>query len=112
MSETIFTRIIQREIPADIVFENDEFLAFRDIAPQAPVHVLVIPKSPVRSLAEATDRGMLGGLLLVAAQIAREQGVDESGYRVVLNTNGDGGQTVFHLHAHVIGGRPLHWPPG
>jgi histidine triad (HIT) family protein len=112
MSETIFTRIIRREIPATIVYEDEQFLAFRDIAPQAPVHVLVIPKVPIRSLAEATDAGQLGGLLLVAAQVARQEGIESSGYRVVLNTNGDGGQTVFHLHAHVLGGRPLHWPPG
>jgi histidine triad (HIT) family protein len=112
MSETIFARIIRREVPASIVHEDDEFLAFRDIAPQAPVHVLVIPKTPVRSLAEATDGGMLGRLLLTAAAVARQEGVAESGYRVVLNTNGDGGQTVFHLHAHVLGGRSLGWPPG
>lgn len=112
MSETIFSRIIRREIPATIVYEDDQYLAFRDIAPQAPVHVLVIPKTPVRSLAEAEDAGLLGGLLLVARQVARQEGIETSGYRVVLNTNGDGGQTVFHLHAHVLGGRPLHWPPG
>ncbi|MCU0647550.1 MAG: histidine triad nucleotide-binding protein [Gemmatimonadaceae bacterium] len=112
MAETIFSRIIRREIPASIVYEDEHYLAFRDIAPQAPVHVLVIPKEPVRSLAEATDASAVGGLLLVAAAVARQEGIEESGYRVVLNTNGDGGQTVFHLHAHVLGGRPLHWPPG
>jgi histidine triad (HIT) family protein len=112
MSETIFSRILRREIPASIVLEDEEFLAFRDVSPQAPVHVLVIPKTPVRSLAEATDAGMLGGLLLAAAKVARLEGIEADGYRVVLNTNGDGGQTVFHLHAHVLGGRPLGWPPG
>jgi histidine triad (HIT) family protein len=112
VSETIFSKIIRKEIPAHIVYEDDEFLAFRDIAPQAPVHVLVIPKTAVRSLAEASDRDMLGGLLLTAAKVARQEGMEESGYRVVLNTNGDGGQTVFHLHAHLLAGRALHWPPG
>jgi histidine triad (HIT) family protein len=112
MSETIFSRILRREIPATIVLEDEEFLAFRDVSPQAPVHVLVIPKTPVRSLAEATDAGMLGRLLLAAAKVARLEGIEADGYRVVLNTNGDGGQTVFHLHAHVLGGRPLGWPPG
>jgi histidine triad (HIT) family protein len=109
---TIFQKILDRQIPARIVAENDHCLAFHDVNPQAPVHVLVIPKTPVRSLAEAKDAGQLGELLLMAAQVARELGIEESGYRVVLNTNGDGGQTVFHLHAHVLGGRPLAWPPG
>ena len=109
---TLFERIIARQIPAKILFEDDLVVALQDIQPQAPVHVLVIPKTPVRSLAEATDAGMLGQVLLMAGQVARELGVEESGYRVVLNTNGDGGQTVFHLHAHVLGGRALSWPPG
>jgi histidine triad (HIT) family protein len=112
MSETLFSKIIRREIPAQIVAETDEFLAFRDINPQAPVHVLCIPKTAVRSLNEATDGGMLGGLLLFAAEVARQEGIAESGYRVVFNTNTHGGQTVFHLHAHVLGGRALGWPPG
>lgn len=109
---TIFQKILDREIPAAIVAENEHCLAFRDVNPQAPVHVLVIPKVAVRSLAEATDGGMLGQLLLMAAEVARREGIAESGYRVVLNTNGDGGQSVYHLHAHVLGGRPLQWPPG
>jgi histidine triad (HIT) family protein len=109
---TIFQKILDRQIPAKIVAENDHCLAFHDVNPQAPVHVLVIPKTPVRSLAEATDAGLLGQVLLMAAQVARDLGIEASGYRVVLNTNGDGGQTVFHLHAHVLGGRAMAWPPG
>lgn len=111
--ETIFSRIIRREIPAKIVFENERILAFRDISPQAPTHVLLIPKRVIPSLAEATpaDRELLGEILLVAAEIARAEGLG-SGYRVVLNTGSDGGQTVFHLHAHLLGGRALSWPPG
>lgn len=109
---TIFQKILDRQIPADIVAENEHCLAFRDVNPQAPVHVLVIPKVAVRSLADATDAGQLGEVLLMAAQVARQLGIEGSGYRVVLNTNGDGGQTVFHLHAHVLGGRRLDWPPG
>jgi histidine triad (HIT) family protein len=112
MSETLFSKIIRREIPAQIVAETDEYLAFRDINPQAPVHVLCIPKVPVRSLNEATDTAMLGGLLRFAADVARGEGLAEGGYRVVLNTNADGGQTIFHLHAHVLGGRAMGWPPG
>ncbi|MDX2184407.1 MAG: histidine triad nucleotide-binding protein [Gemmatimonadaceae bacterium] len=109
---TIFQKILDRQIPASIVAENEHCLAFRDVNPQAPVHVLVIPKVAVASLVEATDGGMLGQVLLMAAEVARREGIAESGYRVVLNTGADGGQTVFHLHAHVLGGRPLGWPPG
>ncbi len=112
MSETIFSKIIRREIPAQIVHETDDCLAFRDINPQAPVHVLCIPKQPVRSLNEATDPAMLGMLMRFVADVAQKEGIAESGYRVVLNTNHDGGQTVFHLHAHLLGGRAMHWPPG
>lgn len=109
---TIFQKILDRQIPASIVAENEHCLAFRDVNPQAPVHVLVIPKVPVASLAEATDAGMLGQVLLMAAEVARLEGIADSGYRVVLNTGANGGQTVFHLHAHVLGGRSLGWPPG
>lgn len=114
MSDTIFSKIIRREIPADIVYETDEILAFRDVNPQAPVHVLFIPKRPLATLDEATaaDAELLGKLLLAAAEYARQEGFAERGYRTVLNCNEDGGQTVFHIHVHLLAGRPLHWPPG
>lgn len=95
-----------------MVRESDQFVAFRDINPQAPTHVVAIPKKHVASLNEATDPGGLGRLLLFAQEIARDEGLADRGYRVVINTNADGGQTVFHLHAHVLGGRHMTWPPG
>lgn len=111
--KTLFKRIIDREIPADIVYEDDRCLAFRDIAPQAPVHVLVIPKQEIASLAELTeaDASLAGHLLVVTSRLARELGL-ERGYRVVVNCGGDGGQTVDHLHLHLLGGRGMKWPPG
>ncbi|MFM8473726.1 MAG: histidine triad nucleotide-binding protein [Candidatus Kapaibacterium sp.] len=114
MSETVFSRIIRREIPADIVYETETILAFRDITPKAPVHVLVIPKKPIPTLnaAVAEDMVVLGEMMLATAVVAKQLGIDESGYRVVLNCNADAGQTVFHVHAHVLGGRELAWPPG
>ncbi|MFM7773464.1 MAG: histidine triad nucleotide-binding protein [Candidatus Kapaibacterium sp.] len=114
MSETVFSRIIRREIPADIVYETETILAFRDITPKAPVHVLVIPKKPISTLnaAVAEDVVVLGEMMLATAVVAKQLGIDESGYRVVLNCNADAGQTVFHVHAHVLGGRELAWPPG
>lgn len=114
MSKTLFEKIIDREIPADIVFENDELLAFRDIKPQAPVHVLVIPKRVVPRVNEAkpSDKELLGTLILGAAEVARKLGVDQSGYRLVINNGPDGGETVPHLHCHILGGRMLGWPPG
>lgn len=114
MSEdTIFSKIIRREIPADIVYEDDLCLAFRDITPQAPTHILVIPKKPIPKLAEATedDKTLLGHLLFTVSEIARQEEL-KRGYRVVINTGEDGGQTVFHLHLHLLGGRALGWPPG
>jgi histidine triad (HIT) family protein len=108
----LFCRIARGEIPAQIVKQDDRYLAFRDINPQAPTHVLVIPRSHVASLNEARDPAMTGGLSLFAQAVAQAEGLAERGYRVVINTNGDGGQTVFHLHAHVLGGRAMHWPPG
>jgi histidine triad (HIT) family protein len=113
-SDTIFSKIIRKEIPADIVYEDQDVLAFRDIAPVAPVHILVIPKKPLRSISDATseDATLLGRLMLVAAEIARREGLAESGYRIVTNIGSDGGQTVFHLHFHILGGRKLLWPPG
>ncbi|MGQ0764164.1 MAG: histidine triad nucleotide-binding protein [Gemmatimonadota bacterium] len=113
MSETcLFCSIVRGEIPCDKVASDEHALAFRDIDPQSPVHVLVIPREHVASLEDASDTQMLGRLLLMAAQVARLEGVAESGYRTVLNTNADGGQSVHHLHAHVLGGRSLGWPPG
>lgn len=114
MADTIFGKIVRREIPADIVYEDDDVLAFRDLNPQAPVHVLFIPKRPIATLdaAEAGDAALLGKLLLAAAEYAREQGLAEQGYRCVVNTNRDGGQTVYHLHVHLLAGRAMHWPPG
>ncbi len=111
---TIFQKIIDREIPADIVFEDDELLAFRDVNPQAPTHVLIIPKRPIASVAHAdgADAALLGRLLLAGAEIARQLGLDEDGYRLVTNVGRDGGQSVFHLHVHLLGGRAMGWPPG
>jgi histidine triad (HIT) family protein len=113
MSETIFSKIICKEIPADIVYEDDLALAFRDVQPQAPVHILVIPKQPIESIATAADEdaALLGHLLLIVKQVAIQQGLD-NGYRVVINTGEDGGQTVFHLHLHLMGKRSMTWPPG
>jgi len=112
--DTIFGKIIRKEIPATIVYEDDEVLAFRDIAPVAPVHILVIPKKVIQSVAAATahDADLLGRLMLSAAEIARREGLGESGYRIVTNIGSDGGQTVFHLHLHILGGRQMEWPPG
>jgi histidine triad (HIT) family protein len=109
---TLFEKIIAREIPAQIVAETDELLAFRDIHPQAPVHVLCIPKRPIATLDDADDPALLGRLLAFCAEVARREGVAADGYRVVINTRADGGQTVYHLHAHVLGGRAMGWPPG
>jgi histidine triad (HIT) family protein len=110
--DCLFCRIVRKEIPAKLVYESDDYLAFRDINPQAPVHVLVIPRDHVVSLNDATDAAAVGGLALAAAQIAKSEGIADSGYRVVLNTNRDGGQSVFHLHLHLLGGRSMAWPPG
>ena len=111
---TIFTQIINREIPADIVYEDEVCLAFRDINPQAPVHVLLIPKKEIVSMAtaEAEDEAILGHLMVKASEIASMLELSESGYRLVVNTNEDAGQSVFHLHIHILGGRKLTWPPG
>jgi len=111
---TIFDRILSREIPADIVYEDDEVLGFRDINPQAPVHVLFIPKRPIETLNDATDGDaqLLGRIALAAAAYAKRAGMAERGYRVVMNCNEDGGQTVFHIHLHLLAGRALGWPPG
>jgi histidine triad (HIT) family protein len=111
---TLFEKIIAREIPAQIVHEDSQCLAFRDISPQAPVHILVVPKKPVPRVAaaEAADEALLGHLLVTAAEIAKKEGIAESGFRVVVNSGPHGGETVPHLHVHLLGGRPMHWPPG
>ena len=110
----IFCRIVAGNIPATNIYEDDHCIAFSDLNPQAPVHALVIPREHIASLNEASanNEAMLGHLLHVAARVASEQGVSKSGYRTVINTNSDGGQSVFHLHVHVLGGRGLSWPPG
>lgn len=110
---TLFEKIIARQIPADIVFEDDQCLAFRDIAPQAPVHILVVPKKPIPRFGEASsaDRALLGHLLFTVAEIARSEKLVD-GYRTVINNGANGGETVPHLHVHLLGGRKLAWPPG
>ncbi len=113
MTDTcLFCRIANGEIPVALVAQNPHAVAFRDINPQAPVHVLVVPRRHVVSLAAATDPTEMGALLLLASEVARTEGVEATGYRVVANTGTDGGQTVHHLHLHVLGGRAMQWPPG
>jgi len=114
MSKTLFEKIIARELPAAIVYEDDLVLAFRDIRPQAPTHVLIIPKQPIPRIAEAKpeDQQILGHLLLKAAEVAKALGLEQSGYRLVFNNGPDAGEAVPHLHCHIIGGRRLGWPPG
>ena len=113
-NETIFSKIIRREIPADIVYEDEHVLGFRDIAPQAPTHVLFIPKTPIATLNDLQPEHaeLVGRLILAAAAHAKELGLAEAGYRVVMNCNQLGGQTVYHIHLHLLAGRQLHWPPG
>ena len=113
MTETcLFCRIVRKELPAAVVWEDATALAFRDIGPKAPTHVLVIPKQHIASLNEASDPALLGHLVLAAREIAAEEGIADGGYRIVLNTGRDAGQTVFHLHVHLLGGRQMKWPPG
>jgi histidine triad (HIT) family protein len=114
MSKTLFEKIIAREIPAAIVYEDDLVLAFRDIKPQAPVHVLIIPKKPILRLAEAgpEDHKVLSHLLLKAAEVADKLGLKKGGYRLVINNGPDAGEAVPHLHVHILGGRQMTWPPG
>ncbi|MFZ5466456.1 MAG: histidine triad nucleotide-binding protein [Pseudomonadota bacterium] len=114
MAETIFSKIIRKEIPAQIVHEDDEVLAFRDINPQAPVHILIIPKKPIATLndLQPEDAPLIGKLYLVARQLASEMGFAEDGYRTVFNCNRHGGQEVYHLHLHLLAGRQMTWPPG
>ncbi len=111
---SIFTKIINGEIKGKIVFQDDQCAVLVDIQPQAPVHYLVVPKKEIQSVAEATtdDKQLLGHLLLVAGEVARKEGFSEKGYRLVINTNQHGGQSVSHLHIHLLGGRQMEWPPG
>jgi histidine triad (HIT) family protein len=111
---SIFTKILNREIPANIVFEDEQCLAFRDINPQAPIHILVIPKRVIATMNDTTeaDAELLGHLMVKASEIAKQEGIAERGYRLVVNTNAHAGQTVPHVHVHILGGRPMHWPPG
>jgi len=114
VSDTIFTKIIAREIPATIVFENDRIIAFRDINPQAPTHILIVPKKVIPTINDIApeDAPLVGELFVVAAQLAREEGIAEDGYRTVFNCNTHGGQEVYHIHLHLLGGRQMTWPPG
>ena len=114
MSDCLFCQIVQKRIPAKIVHEDEHTLAFDDVNPQAPVHVLIIPKQHVQAVADVreTDSGLLAQLLLTCTEVAKHKGLALSGYRIVTNTGPDAGQTVFHLHLHVLGGRHMTWPPG
>ena len=112
MADCLFCRIVRKEIPAQIVAETEECLAFRDINPQAPTHVLVIPKVHLDSLIKISDPLIVGRMALLAAELAKTLRVADAGYRLVINTGEDGGQTVHHLHAHLLAGRAMHWPPG
>jgi|TARA_Y100001949_G_C15866006_1_gene277284 histidine triad (HIT) family protein len=114
MDKTLFEKIIDREIPAEIVFEDDYVIAFNDIDPKAPIHILIVPKKVIRSINDISenDKDLIGKMFLVARNLAKEKGIDKSGFRTIFNTNDDGGQTVYHLHLHLIGGRQMKWPPG
>lgn len=114
MTDCIFCKIVSGDIPGDIVYQNDHVLAFRDLSPQAPVHFLVIPKKHISTIndIQPEDEALIGQLFLVAKAVAKQEGVDESGYRCVMNCNEDGGQTVHHIHLHVMGKRQMSWPPG
>jgi histidine triad (HIT) family protein len=114
MSKTLFQKIADREIPAEIVYEDDRVMAFRDIDPKAPVHILIVPKKPIPRIgaAQAEDQNLLGHLLLKAGEVAAQAGLKEPGYRLVMNHGPNGGESVPHLHCHILGGRPMTWPPG
>ena len=114
MIDCIFCKIAAKKIPAKVVYEDEWAMAFDDIVPQAPVHTLVIPKKHVATVLDVTpdDHGLVGHLFKVAATVAKEKGISERGFRLVMNTNADGGQTVYHVHLHLLGGRAMHWPPG
>ncbi|TAJ23277.1 MAG: histidine triad nucleotide-binding protein [Nitrospirae bacterium] len=114
MSDCIFCKIAEKKIPSKIVHEDERAVAFEDVNPQAPVHVLVISKKHVVSMADLheADASLLGHLMLTGHKVAKQKGIAEGGYRIVVNTGANGGQSVFHLHLHVLGGRAMHWPPG
>lgn len=115
MGDTIFSKIIRKEIPADIVFENDSVLAFRDIKPQAPTHILIIPKKEISKTTEINgkeDAALLGALFDAANVLAKKENIDQSGFRIVINCGPESGQEVYHLHMHLLGGRKMNWPPG
>jgi histidine triad (HIT) family protein len=114
MADNIFAKIIRKEIPAKIVYEDERALAFRDNDPKAPVHILIVPKKDIARISEAGagDEALLGHLLTVAAEIARNEGIDGTGYRLVVNKGAHAGESVPHLHVHLLGGRPMNWPPG
>lgn len=111
---TLFEKIIAREIPADIVYETDEVIAFRDITPKAPTHILIVPKKPIATINDLTeqDAHLIGKITLAAKEIASQEKIEQNGYRLVFNCNKDGGQSVFHIHCHLLGGRQMEWPPG
>jgi histidine triad (HIT) family protein len=113
-SDTLFARIVRKEIPAQIVYQDDDVTAFRDVNPAAPTHILIVPNKIIPTLNDATidDQRLLGKMLLTAQKLARDEGVADGGYRVVMNCNPDGGQSVYHIHLHLLGGRKLTWPPG
>jgi histidine triad (HIT) family protein len=114
MADDLFLKIIEREIPADIVYETDELLAFRDISPQAPMHILIIPKEHIPTVNDLDEQHaeLVGKMFLVAAELARKEGVSDDGYRLVMNCGNQGGQAVYHIHLHLLGGRQMEWPPG
>lgn len=114
MSKTLFEKIAAREIPAELVYEDDQVVAFRDIHPQAPVHILIVPRKPIERIGSATpdDHAVLGHLLLKAAEVASGAGLEQSGYRLVINHGPNAGESVPHLHCHILGGRKMAWPPG
>jgi histidine triad (HIT) family protein len=114
MADNIFAKIIRKEIPAKIVYEDDQVLAFRDVEPKASTHILIVPKKDIARVSEARaeDEPVLGHLLTVAAEIARKEGIDSTGYRLVINNGAHAGESVAHLHLHLLGGRPMDWPPG
>lgn len=112
MTDCLFCKMVAGDIKPDVVFENDQILAFRDINPQAPVHILVIPKHHITTLNDLDDEQLGGQILKVAIELAKREGLSEDGYRTVFNCNNNGGQAVYHLHLHLLGGRPLGWPPG
>ncbi len=112
MTDCPFCKMVTGEIKPTVVYESERILAFRDIHPRAPTHILIIPKQHIPTFDDLDDAGLAGELMLAAREIARQEGIAEEGYRTVINCRGDGGQEVFHLHVHLLGGRSMHWPPG